>query len=109
MLDVKPYIPYADALPQASSGFVPAPPDRARGVTFAPRRQEQLHARSRPQTAGQPPTANSSPRSCSQTAPGYLDHYPNRQDFAMRLYDLEVKWRESGGQILVTALEPRVD
>lgn len=24
----------------------------------------------------------------------------------MRIFDLEVKWRETGGQILVTALEP---
>ena len=32
-----------------------------------------------------------------------------RQDFAMRLYDLEVRWRENQGRILVTALELAAD
>ena len=107
VLDVKPYIPYADALPQASSGFVPAPSDLARVVTFSPQALEQLRAldpdgqRRLPELITQ--ILRQDPR------PGYLDHYPDRQDFAMRLFDLEVKWRETGGQIRVTALEPRVD
>ncbi|MGB8146391.1 MAG: tRNA (N6-threonylcarbamoyladenosine(37)-N6)-methyltransferase TrmO [Chromatiaceae bacterium] len=107
VLDVKPYIPYADALPQARSGFVPAPPDLARGVTFSPRAQAQMRAwdpdghRHLPELITQ--ILRQDPR------PGYLDRYPDRRDFAMRLYDLEVKWRETDGQILVTALEPAAD
>ena len=104
VLDVKPYIPYADALPQASSGFVPAPPALARDVTFSPLAQEQLRARD---PDGQRRLSELITQILRQDPrPGYLDRYPERQDFALRLYDLEVKWRETGGQIEVTALEP---
>lgn len=104
VLDVKPYIPYADALPQASSGFVPAPPALARDVTFSPLAQEQLRARD---PDGQRRLSELITQILRQDPrPGYLDRYPERQAFAMRLYDLEVRWRETGGQIEVTALEP---
>ncbi len=103
VLDIKPYIPYADALPQASSGFVPEPPNYDRTVAFSPGAQAHISAQDPDghrhlaelitQILGQDPR------------PGYMDRYPERRDFAMRLFDLEVKWRETGGQILVTALE----
>ena len=107
VLDVKPYIPYADALPHASSGFVPAPPDLARGVTFSPRAQAQMRARDPDGHRRLPELITQILR--QDPRPGYLDRYPDRRDFALRLYDLEVKWCETDGQILVTALEPAAD
>ena len=107
VLDVKPYIPYADALPHANSGFVPAPPDLGRGVTFSPRAQAQMRARDPDGHRRLPELITQILR--QDPRPGYLDRYPDRRDFAMRLYDLEVKWRETDGQILVTALEPAAD
>ncbi len=110
VLDIKPYVPYADCLPQASSGFVPSPRDQEREVIFSP--QALIQAQALSQALGADPEGKrhlvdlvtqvlrQDPR------PGYLERYPDRQDFALRLYDLEVKWRETGGQILVTALEP---
>lgn len=107
VLDVKPYVPYADALPQARSGFVPAPPDRDRSVTFSPEAQAQMRARDPDGHRRLPELITQILR--QDPRPGYMDRYPDRRDFAMRLYDLEVKWRETDGQILVTALEPAAD
>ena len=94
---------YVSRLDHRNGGFVPAPPALTRGVTFSPQAQEQLRAldpdghRRLSELITQ--VLRQDPR------PGYLDRYPERQAFAMRLYDLEVRWRETGGQILVTALE----
>lgn len=131
VLDIKPYVPYADCLPQARSGFVPPPRDQEREVIFCPQAlaQSRVLAQRRvpAQTQGTAQT-----RSLAQARaadldgeqhlvdlvtqilrqdprPGYMDRYPERRDFALRLYDLEVKWREADGQILVTALEPVAD
>jgi tRNA (adenine37-N6)-methyltransferase len=107
VLDIKPYVPYADALPQASSGFVPAPPERERQVLFSLQAQEQL--RTQDPDGGRHLAALITQILRQDPRPGYLDRYPDRQDFALRLYDLEVKWRETGGQILVWALAPAAD
>jgi tRNA-Thr(GGU) m(6)t(6)A37 methyltransferase TsaA len=157
VLDIKPYVPYADCLPQASSGFVPPPRDQEREVIFSPQALAQArelsqrrvpaqrvsltHAQARELSQRQvtaktraPGQAQSLAQAQAQTQeqaaapdgerhlvelvtqvlrqdprPGYMDRYPERQDFAMRLYDLEVRWRENQGRILVTALELAAD
>jgi tRNA-Thr(GGU) m(6)t(6)A37 methyltransferase TsaA len=107
VLDVKPYVPYADCLPQASSGFVPAPRDQEREVIFSPPALAQARAADPDGTRRLAELITQVLR--QDPRPGYMDRYPDRQDFALRLYDLEVKWRETGGQILVTAMEPAMD
>ena len=137
VLDIKPYVPYADCLPQASSGFVPPPPDQEREVIFSPQALAQAHQLSQARAPFQR-RVTAQPQALAQTQteeleqaagpdgerhlvdlitqvlrqdprPGYMDRYPERQDFALRLYDLEVRWRENQGRILVTALEPAGD
>ncbi len=49
VLDIKPYLPYTDAIPQAAGGFAPAaPPENALAVTYSPcaeaQRQQLLAA-----------------------------------------------------------------
>ena len=139
VLDIKPYVPYADCLPLASSGFVPPPRDQEREVIFSPQALAQARALSQRRVPAQRRVSTQS-QALAQTQalaqkqalahgradesdgerhlvelvtqvlrqdprPGYMDRYPERQDFALRLYDLEVRWRENQGQILVTALE----
>ena len=140
VLDVKPYVPYADCLPQASSGFVPPPTDQEREVIFSPQALAQTRAPFQRRVPAQM-QVSTQPQALAQTQalaqkqalahgradesdderhlvdlvtqvlrqdprPGYMDRYPERQDFALRLYDLEVRWREHQGRILVTAVEP---
>ena len=103
VLDIKPYVPYADCLPQASSGFVSPPRDQEREVIFSPQALAQARVAD---PDGERRLVDLITQVLRQDPrPGYMDRYPERQDFALRLYDLEVRWRENQGQILVTALE----
>lgn len=104
VLDVKPYVPYADALPHANAGFAPEPPGRKWRVEFTPEAQRQLDA-------ADPHGGRRLPLLITQILlqdprPGYMDRYPERTDFGMRLYDLDVQWRLSGDHALVTAALP---
>ena len=101
VLDVKPYVPYADALPGAGSGFTtvgqvmdgwtvdfsPEAEDGIRSVDPDGSRQLRL-------LIGQ--VLAQDPR------PGYMDRYPDRACFALRLYDCDVRWQVRGRTALVT-------
>jgi len=104
VLDIKPYIPYADARPEARSGFIPPASATPRQVAFSPQAQAQLLIAD---PGGRRRLSELITQILAQDPrPGYMDQYPERQDFAMRLYDLEIRWRETGGQVLVLALTP---
>ncbi len=102
VLDIKPYVPYADALPDARPGFATEPAGRGWEITFSETATRQI-AETDPdgrlllqeliaQILAQDPR------------PGYMDSYPERTDFGMRLYDLEVRWRLEGGAVRVVAV-----
>src|SRR6478736_5715820 len=44
VLDIKPYVAYSDALPEARSGFAGAPPEASLSVEFAPGLREGIDA-----------------------------------------------------------------
>jgi tRNA-Thr(GGU) m(6)t(6)A37 methyltransferase TsaA len=46
VLDIKPYVAYSDALPEARSGFAGAPPEALLSVEFAPGLRERLESES---------------------------------------------------------------
>jgi len=104
VLDIKPYVPYADALPHARPGFASEPPAAAWAVDFTAEAEGQI-LRSDPDgekrlrlLIGQ--MLQQDPR------PGYLDRYPERTSFGMRVFDLEVNWRLEHGRALVTSVLP---
>jgi tRNA-Thr(GGU) m(6)t(6)A37 methyltransferase TsaA len=102
VLDVKPYVPYADAIPGATGGFAPAAPGGAFAVTFSDE-AEQAAAAADPTGALElrlliTQVLEQDPR------PGYMDRYPERRAFGMRLYDLEVRWELADGGALVTSV-----
>lgn len=103
VLDIKPYIPYADTVEAARAGYAPAAPETSLPVGFSDTAREQLQ----------------------RLAPAYINledlivqvlqqdprpAYQDAQDdsertFGMRLYDLEIKWRVEGGAVRVLGLE----
>ena len=104
VLDVKPYIPYADALPQARAGFAQESPASNWDVVFADEAQAQI-AQADPDARRQvgaliTQMLRQDPR------PGYMDRYPARETFVMRLYDLEVRWTLRDGVARVVAVVP---
>lgn len=104
VLDVKPYVPYADALPQARSGFAVAGSDTPRAVAFSAQAQADL--------AAADPDGTRELRDlivqvlAQDPRPGYMDRYPQRTDFGMMLWEFEVLWRMAGDDIRVLRVRP---
>ncbi|TVQ86261.1 MAG: tRNA (N6-threonylcarbamoyladenosine(37)-N6)-methyltransferase TrmO [Chromatiaceae bacterium] len=100
ILDIKPYVPYADQIADASVGFAPLPAPDLGPIRFSLAAEQalaardprgQLHLRTLiMQVIGQDPR------------PGYMERYPERQRFALRLYDLDIHWRLDAAGVEVT-------
>jgi tRNA-Thr(GGU) m(6)t(6)A37 methyltransferase TsaA len=104
VLDIKPYVPYSDIVADARAGFAPEPPGTQWTVDFTVEAQQQIRA-------ADPLGARELELLITQVLqqdprPGYMDRYPERTDFGMRIYDLEVRWRLRGQRALVTAVLP---
>lgn len=91
VLDIKPYIPYADSVPDARAGFAPQAPDKRLPVNFSDTARQQLKKFSTkypnlPDLIEQ--VLQQDPR------PAYQDRSPDSgRVFGMQLYDLEIKWQ----------------
>jgi tRNA-Thr(GGU) m(6)t(6)A37 methyltransferase TsaA len=105
VLDVKPYVPYADSVPEARGGF--ASGDIARlPVRFLPPAERQLAARPDAAEVRAVVTAVLSldPR------PGYRqDEADSDRLLGMRLYDFDLRWRVRRGVVEVLDLMPQAD
>jgi tRNA-Thr(GGU) m(6)t(6)A37 methyltransferase TsaA len=105
VLDIKPYVPYADAIPEATGGFAPSAPRKDWEIRFADRVQRRI-AEEDPRGERQlrlliTQILSQDPR------PGYMDRYPERREFGMRLFDLDVRWRIDEDGIQVTECTSR--
>jgi len=96
ILDIKPYITYADSLPDANSGFAECAPDTRTVVDFAPELFNTL------QTAEQQHPGFSTLIKqvlAQQPEPAY--HKPSEREYGVRLYDYNVRWRRKGTLLMV--------
>jgi len=108
VLDVKPYIPYVDAIPQARAGFAQAPPARQLNVSFSRVAMAQLaHWQSKwpALEALVVEVIELDPR------PAYLRRRESSEggasrSFALRLYDLDIRWQCEGVEAVVTEILP---
>jgi tRNA (adenine37-N6)-methyltransferase len=107
VLDIKPYVPYADSIPEAGSGFATAPEIAAPNVTFSVEALRGINEAD--------PTGTRRLRAlidqvlAQDPRPGYMDRYPERREFGIRLYDVNIRWRIDGNTIHVVIVEPFVD
>jgi len=104
VLDIKPYVPYADAVPDAAAGYAAEPPGRDWQVDIVPAARRQI-------AAADPDGALRLELLVTQILrqdprPGYMDRYPQRTEFGMRLYDLEIRWRRTSQGVQVVAVRP---
>jgi tRNA-Thr(GGU) m(6)t(6)A37 methyltransferase TsaA len=104
VLDIKPYVPYADALPDARAGYAASSPQMPMTVTFGELAAAQCAKWEQEQYAGLSQlivqVLQADPR------PAYYAGREGEQSFGMRLYDLDVKWSVRGDQIEVVAVLP---
>lgn len=101
ILDVKPYVPYVDSIPQASGGFAAGAPDTRLAVTFTAEAEAQTAARALhyphlreliTQVLGADPR------------PAYRDDEPAGRVYGMRLLDFDLRWRVEEGVAVVVEL-----
>jgi tRNA (adenine37-N6)-methyltransferase len=104
VLDIKPYVPYADSVPEARSGFAKPPESREPEVTFSVDALESV-------AAADPTGARRLRELIEQVLaqdprPGYMGRYPERREFGLRLFDRNIRWRIEGNAMRVIAVEP---
>lgn len=93
VLDIKPYVPYADSIPTARGGFAAGAPEPRLHVHFTPTAEAQLRTRE----ATQPQlrrlieqVLGADPR------PAYREDEPPGRVYGMRLLDFDLRWRVEG-------------
>lgn len=100
VLDIKPYLPYADCLPAATGGFAPEAPLAQVRVTFDPTVRQALEQAT---CAGQRDLTTLVQRLVAlDPRPAYLAHTQQRDSFGMRLGDLDIRWRMAATENMAT-------
>ncbi|MCP3867463.1 MAG: tRNA (N6-threonylcarbamoyladenosine(37)-N6)-methyltransferase TrmO [Gammaproteobacteria bacterium] len=89
VLDIKPYIPYVESLPEARSGFAPSAPAPKLVVHLTPPAEKQLESMLDPSKLRKLIEAvlETDPR------PAYVGASRPDKVYGIRLYDWDVRWR----------------
>ena len=102
ILDIKPYVPYADSHPQACGGFAPEPPPQMR-VEFSEQAETSIrHAQPR-----YPELRSFIAEVLAQDPrPAYRKQTEDEREYGVHLYEFNVRWRVNQGVNQVIALDP---
>lgn len=100
IVDIKPYIPYSDSIPEAQGGYADQEPEKSQ-VTFSVQALATIENRSDTdyvrsvieQVLAQDPR------------PAYKKNKPDDKEYAVNLFDLNVKFTATSNLITVTAIE----
>ncbi|MBN3491534.1 tRNA (N6-threonylcarbamoyladenosine(37)-N6)-methyltransferase TrmO [Vibrio neptunius] len=100
IIDIKPYIPYSDSIPQALGSYAEAEPEQSQ-VLFSSLATEQLETRGYldyqktviEQVLAQDPR------------PAYKKNKPDSKEYAVNMFDMNVKFTVNDNLITVTAIE----
>ena len=102
VIDIKPYVTYADALHGAVSGFAQEAPGHQREIRFseqANRKLAELHARLPGLEALIRSVLSQDPR------PAWRTSKQDSKQYGMTLYDVNIKWQISEETVNVTLVE----
>ncbi|MFV9669255.1 tRNA (N6-threonylcarbamoyladenosine(37)-N6)-methyltransferase TrmO [Pantoea sp. ARC607] len=103
VVDIKPYLPFAEAVPDARAGFAPNAPAADMPVRFSARAQEQLQQQSR-----YPHLARFIREVLAQDPrPAYRQGETLDREYAAWLMDFNVRWRVDDAGTEVIAIDPR--
>ena len=103
ILDIKPYIPYADSISGASGGYAKEQPDNTLSVQFSPTAEEQLL-----KLRGTYPQLKEFIRQIlsQDPRPAWRAKENDDKQYGMSLYDLNIKWKSNNNGVLVLAINP---
>ncbi|MBY7957862.1 tRNA (N6-threonylcarbamoyladenosine(37)-N6)-methyltransferase TrmO [Vibrio fluvialis] len=100
IIDIKPYIPYSDSIADAQGGYAEAEPEQAE-VTFSAAALETLQRL----PDGQVQQSVIGEVLAQDPRPAYKKNKPDMKEYAVNLYDLNVKFMVNGNLVTVTAIE----
>lgn len=104
MLDIKPYLPYAESVPGALAGFAQEEPPADMPVVFSTAAQQFMTA----QAARYPDLARFITQVLAQDPrPAYKKQQADDKIYAVHLLDLNVRWHIRDGVTEVISLEKR--
>jgi tRNA-Thr(GGU) m(6)t(6)A37 methyltransferase TsaA len=102
VIDIKPYLPYADIVPGAGGGYAPDAPAVLLQVEFSTAARQQLT----PHLAAHPELERFIVSVLQQDPrPAVHVRQAQERDYAMFLYDLNIRWQVSDTLCTVTAIE----
>lgn len=103
VIDIKPYLPFAEALPEATAGYAQDTPSDNMQVIFTPAVEVQLAFYQKNYPALKPfieQVLMQDPR------PAYQKQSTEIRDYAVHLLDFNIRWRVIDGVTEVFAIEP---
>jgi len=100
IVDIKPYIPYSDSIPEALASYAEDEPEKVQ-VTFTDSALKVLTKQDEPdyQKAVIEQVLAQDPR------PAYKKNKPDNKEYAVNLFDLNIKFTVNDNLITVTAIE----
>jgi tRNA-Thr(GGU) m(6)t(6)A37 methyltransferase TsaA len=107
VLDIKPYLPYADALPEAQAGYAALAPDSGLSVSFNAMAAQQCADQEQSGFPGLRQLIEQMLR--ADPRPAYCVGRDTQKRFGMRVYDFDVQWSATGQVIEVLALIPIIE
>jgi tRNA-Thr(GGU) m(6)t(6)A37 methyltransferase TsaA len=107
VLDIKPYLPWADSRPHACGGFAADPPLQRMTVSFSPEAEALCRRR---EAAGLPDLRRLIVQILSlDPRPAYAARDRDDKHYHCRLYDLDVEWSVSRRRVEVLDLRTIID
>ncbi len=103
VLDVKPYLPYVDSVPQALAGFAQEAPDIVFRVEFSASLSTEL-CRQEVRWPGLTQLIEEVVR--LDPRPAYFKHSDRQKPFAICLYDLKIRWQVVGEVAIIEQILP---
>lgn len=104
VLDIKPYIPYADAIESAKAGYALEQPEKKLNVNFSDKALSEIIV-----AENKYPKLKTMIEQVLQLdpRPAYLESNTKniKNEFAMKLYDYDLKWQVNNDDIIVTDLK----
>jgi tRNA-Thr(GGU) m(6)t(6)A37 methyltransferase TsaA len=102
VVDVKPYVAYADSIPEAVSGYAMEPPEKRLQVYFSKQAESQLASRG----DGEELIGVIKGVLALDPRPAYRGNSGGERIYGMRLYDFDLRWRVEDDHVVVEGLEP---
>ncbi|MCB2147746.1 MAG: tRNA (N6-threonylcarbamoyladenosine(37)-N6)-methyltransferase TrmO [Deltaproteobacteria bacterium] len=102
VLDIKPYLPYADSIPDANGGYANEPPRPSVSIEFSIRGQ---NACTEAESTYPGFTELVIQVLCADPRPAYLENRSDRTAFGLRLYDRNIRWSVHEGAIVVDSID----